>query len=149
MVQVKRLISFRRGDKIITGDRGREGLRWVWEGGGKKGDRSRHRGDRREAQRARRMNGNMQLSGVGVGCEWGKPLGSHRDLEWGKLEVNGVSQNAQQWGYGTWRQLPIVKQDPQEDRWGKQPTCKTFDTNLLLSKRNIGTQMEETKGMAN
>jgi hypothetical protein len=49
-----------RGKKIIMRDRKREGP--AWERGGER-KRIRHRwgGDRREAQRARRMNGNKQL----------------------------------------------------------------------------------------
>jgi hypothetical protein len=59
------------------------------------------RGDRREAQRARRMNRNIQLPGMGVG---GKPLVIPRDLRWGRLpgrNVGDLSQNIQQWGDGT------------------------------------------------
>jgi hypothetical protein len=58
------------------------------------------RGDRRESQRARRMNGNMQQCVVGG---LGKPLESHRDLGCERLRgLSGddLSQNAQQCGDG-------------------------------------------------
>ena len=49
----------------------------------------------------RRMPGNVQLLGV---RGWLESLGSPRLLRWGRLlEVNvwDLSQDAQQWGYGT------------------------------------------------
>jgi hypothetical protein len=55
------------------------------------------RGVRRDAQRARGMNGNMQLLWVG------EPLGSLRELGWEwflEHSVGDLSQNDQQWGYG-------------------------------------------------
>ena len=42
----------------------REGPGWKKQGGGKSSTGSGIGGDRREVQRARRMNGNMQLRGV-------------------------------------------------------------------------------------
>jgi hypothetical protein len=57
-------IPLRRGQKLITGGRGREGSGWEGEGG----NRIRYRG-RRETQKARRRNGNMQpqvVAGSGI-----------------------------------------------------------------------------------
>lgn len=56
--------------------------------------------DKRDGQRAGRMNGNLQLSRVGGGDE---SLGSPRELEWGRLpEVSAGdhSRDGQQQGYG-------------------------------------------------
>jgi hypothetical protein len=53
-------IPHRRGNKTIMGCRGREEPGVRVEGEGKKGTGSCMVGDRREAQRARRMNENMQ-----------------------------------------------------------------------------------------
>jgi hypothetical protein len=50
--------------------------------------------NRREAQRARRMNGNLQWSGVGG---QGESLGSPRDLRWGRfsgVKVDDLSRDA-------------------------------------------------------
>jgi hypothetical protein len=57
-------ISFIRGNKINNHDRQGEGGNWM---GGERGTGSGMRGNRREAQTARRMNINMQLQGVGDG----------------------------------------------------------------------------------
>lgn len=60
------------------------------------------KGDRREAQMARRMNGNTQLQRV-EGTELGESLESSKDLVCERcLGFNGndPSQNAQQWGEG-------------------------------------------------
>ena len=54
-------ISLRRWNKIITRDRGREGLEWERGQRGKiRGSEIKYGGHRREAQRVRRMNKNMQ-----------------------------------------------------------------------------------------
>jgi hypothetical protein len=34
------------------------------------------------------------------------------------------------------------------DRWGHQHTFKSFDSELFLSKRNAGTNMDQTEGKA-
>jgi hypothetical protein len=60
------------GNKIIMGGRGT----WVEKRGRERG-RIRYGGDRIEAQRARRMDGNMHLLGVGGR---GEHLESPRDL---------------------------------------------------------------------
>ena len=60
-------ISLRRGKETIKNGRRREIPVWKRGEKGKKGFRIRYGGDRREAQRARRMNGNMQLLEVRVG----------------------------------------------------------------------------------
>ena len=65
--------------------------------GGGMGAGSGMRGVRRDAQRARGMNGNMQLLWVG------EPLGSLRELGWEwflEHSVGDLSQNDKQWGYG-------------------------------------------------
>ena len=46
-------ISLRRRNNIIVGDRVREGLQWEMRGKGK-------RGDMKETQKVRKMNGNIQ-----------------------------------------------------------------------------------------
>ena len=61
--------SPRRGNKIVMGDRGREGPEWE-RGGEERGTGSGTGEDRREAQMARRMNENMQLQGWGLGLRW-------------------------------------------------------------------------------
>ena len=72
------------GNKIVIGSRGREGTKWE-----KVGEQKQVWG-RREGLRARRMNGNLQLPGVGWGWGWGESPGSPRDLVWGRLlGVNG------------------------------------------------------------
>ena len=57
----------RRGNKIIMGSRERDECEWGWGGGRGKGCIIRLCGDRRETQRARRMNGNLQQCGVVAG----------------------------------------------------------------------------------
>jgi hypothetical protein len=65
----QRMHLLKCGKKIIMGDREREGSGWKRGGGGEKGTRLGISGeDRRESQRARRMNGNMQHQDVG---SWG------------------------------------------------------------------------------
>jgi hypothetical protein len=64
-------IPLRIGKEIITGGRGKGGSRWEraeW-GGGEKGETGSDMGggDRREAQRAKNMNGNKQLQEAGGG----------------------------------------------------------------------------------
>jgi hypothetical protein len=79
--------TLRRGNKIIMEDRGMDL--------GGKGGRIRYEGDRGEAQRSWRMNGNIQLYGEGGG----KPLESPRDLGYERLSglnMGNLSQNAQQ-----------------------------------------------------
>ena len=71
-------LAKRRESKRKEGEekREREGLGRRERGGGMiRGGRIRYGGDRREAQRARRMNRNMKQWGLG----WGKPLQSPRD----------------------------------------------------------------------
>ena len=58
-------IPLRKGNKIITGDGGGRSLSEKGEREEKRGAGSDMGGDRREAQRARRMNGNMQKRGLG------------------------------------------------------------------------------------
>lgn len=53
-------ISLRKGNKIITGGREKEGPGWERGGRGGEGGKGQVEGDRREAQKTRRMNGNMQ-----------------------------------------------------------------------------------------
>jgi hypothetical protein len=55
-------IPLRKGNKIITRGRGREGPGWERETGGEKRGKGRWGagGDRREAQKAKRMNRKMQ-----------------------------------------------------------------------------------------
>jgi hypothetical protein len=66
-------IPLRRGTKSSWEAEGGRDLDEKGERG--KGGRIRDGGDRREAQRARRMNRNMKQWGLG----WGKPLQSPRD----------------------------------------------------------------------
>ena len=54
------------GTKIITGGRGRKEPRWERGRGGEKGGRIKYGGDRREAQKARKRNRNVQMLGLGV-----------------------------------------------------------------------------------
>jgi hypothetical protein len=66
-------------------------------GGGEKETGSGMRGGRRETQRARRLNGNMPLQGVGSG--WGEPLNRPRYLgceRLPQLNVGDLSCNDQQ-----------------------------------------------------
>jgi hypothetical protein len=58
------------------------------------------------------------------------------------LNVSGINWNAQYWGYRTWRDCFRSQIGPLLDSWRHQSTYRTFDTKLLLYKRNAGTKME-------
>jgi hypothetical protein len=81
------LIPYRRDNKISVGCR-------------RRGRKTGIGGDRREAQKARRMNGNMQPLGIGGGGSSRKSqdLGQGRLTE---LDMGELNRNDQQWGYGT------------------------------------------------
>jgi hypothetical protein len=80
-------IPLRRGNKIITGGRVREGPGGERERKGEERTELGMRDDRRKAQRARRTNGNMQLSGLG---------GKRTSRKFQTLDVKKTSRT--QWG---------------------------------------------------
>jgi hypothetical protein len=83
-------ISLRRESKIVTGGRRRERPGGRWEGERKRGTGSGMEEDRSESQRARRMNGSMQLqqSGWGGHLECPRGLGS---VKLSELNVGDLS----------------------------------------------------------
>ena len=135
-------IPLRLGNKIVMGGRGKEGPGWERRGRGEQGDRIRYWEIRREAQRVSKISGNMQLP---------------------QAESGEISRKSQRPGMGrlsesmqvTLALMPssedmelekitsISHTGPPVEEWGHQTTYKTFDLNLVLSKRNTGTMMEQ------
>jgi hypothetical protein len=94
-------------------------------------------GETGKGPEARRMNRNMQLPGVGVGGTSRKSqrpgMGEAPRTQYGRLYPKCET-------VGIWimkRLPPVIRQD------SHQTTYKTFYPNFLLSKRNVGTKMEQ------
>lgn len=126
----------------MTG-KGRNGPEWEQEG---EGVGIIYRRDSREAQRDRRMNGNMQLAVVvmGNGKNFQKVpeiwvVRGTQDLIWvtlAKMSTTGEMEPEES-TTSSWMGPPMKG-------WGNQSTFKNSDPELFLSKRNAGAEIKQS-----
>jgi hypothetical protein len=94
-------------------------------------------GNRREAQKARRMNGICSCWDAGLGNLSKVP----ETWDGGGCSQDVVQVTLAKMPKSEEMEIEETTRTPME-RWGHQSTYKTFNPKLLLSKRNTGTKME-------